>query len=89
MILQKRAAAGTLESSDTMVTVEPGNSQLEIYIESIVMDQFGEEIRNTVNEVCKEFGVSAGKISVKDRGGLECTIKARVETAILRAGEKI
>lgn len=87
MILKKRAAAGTLESSDTIVTAEPGDDQLDIYIESIVLDQFGEEIKKTVIEVCNEFKVSSGKISVKDRGALECTIKARVETALFRAGE--
>ncbi len=86
MVLQKRETAGTLESSDTMVTAEPGSGELEIFIESIVMQQFGDDIRKSVMEVCTDLGVASGRISVKDRGALECTIKARVETALLRSG---
>ncbi len=86
MVLQKRASAGTLESSDTMVTAEPSGKELELYVESIVMHQFGDDIRKSVMEVCSELGVSSGRITVKDRGALECTIKARVETALLRSG---
>ena len=87
MILKKKSAAGTLESSDTMIMIEPDQNDLQINIESIVLDQFGEEIRKTVTEMCREYGISSGTITVKDRGALECTIKARLETAIQRSGE--
>ena len=87
MILQKNSAAGTLESSDTMILIKPDEKDFQINIESIVIEQFGDEIRKTVTDMCREYGISSGIISVKDRGALECTIKARLETAILRAGE--
>ena len=87
MILKKKSASGTLESSDTMIMIEPDKNNLQINIESIVIEQFGEEIRNTVTDVCRKYEISRGIITVKDRGALECTIKARLETAILRSGE--
>lgn len=79
------AVAGTLESSDIYVEVEPGDT-LEITIESVVLKQYGEEIRRTVLSVLDELGVTNGKISVQDRGAVDCTIRARVETAVRRAG---
>ena len=87
MILQKKSAAGTLESSDTMIMIEPDSNDFQIYIESIVMEQFGDDIRTTVTDMCREYGIKNGIITVNDRGALECTIKARLETAILRSGE--
>ena len=41
MKIDKAAIAGTLESSDCMVTVEPGNGSVELELESVVMNQFG------------------------------------------------
>lgn len=79
------AVAGTLESSDIYVEVEP-SEELELNIESVVLNQFGDEIRATVLSVLEELGVKSGKISVQDKGAIDCTIRARVETAVRRAG---
>ena len=79
------AVAGTLESSDIYVEVEP-SEELELNIESVVLNQFGDEIRTTVLSVLEELGVKSGKISVQDKGAIDCTIRARVETAVRRAG---
>ena len=79
------AVAGTLESSDIYVEVEPSDV-LELNIESVVLNQFGEEIRATILSVLEELGVTSGKISVQDKGAIDCTIRARVETAVRRAG---
>lgn len=87
MEIKKKATAGTLESSDIFVQVEPNNNGVEIELESIVMNQFGEEIENTVREVLNDFDVKNIKIQLKDRGAVECAIRARVETALKRAEE--
>jgi len=79
------AVAGTLESSDIYVEVEPSDA-LELNIESVVLNQFGDEIRATILSVLEELGVKSGKISVQDKGAIDCTIRARVETAVRRAG---
>ena len=80
----QRSTAGTLESSDVFVTLEPAQSGVEIVIDSVVEKQFGEAIRRTVEEVLNECQVEGAKLSVVDRGALDCVTRARVETAVLR-----
>ena len=85
MEIKHKAVAGTLESSDIYVLVEPNESGIELELESIVYNQFGEDIERTVREVLSDFNVSNIKIQLKDRGAVECAIRARVETALKRA----
>ncbi|MBR5230886.1 MAG: citrate lyase acyl carrier protein [Clostridia bacterium] len=80
----RQATAGTLESSDVFVSLEPCASGLEIEIDSVVQKQFGEAILSVVKEVLSEHGIDKGKLTVTDRGALDCVIRARVETAVLR-----
>lgn len=79
-----RATAGTLESSDVFVTLEPRAKGIEIEIDSVVKNQFGDAIRHTVEEVLAELDVRNAKLSIVDRGALDCVIRARVETAVMR-----
>ncbi|HPX70639.1 MAG TPA: citrate lyase acyl carrier protein [Bacillota bacterium] len=82
----KKAVAGTLESSDVYVEAEPAE-KLEISIDSAVEAQFGDAIRNSVREVAAALGVDGARLRVKDRGALDCVIRARVETALRRGME--
>ena len=75
-----------MESSDVYVQIEP-SAGLEIQVESVVYNQFGDAIREVVTEVLQEQGIEAAAVRVIDRGALECVIRARVETAILRGKE--
>ena len=84
MEILKSASAGTIESSDAYVEIEPKDTGLEVQIESVVKEQFGEEISLAVKNVLDENGVKNAFVRVVDRGALECVIRARVETAILR-----
>ncbi|NMB44097.1 MAG: citrate lyase acyl carrier protein [Clostridiales bacterium] len=85
MQINRKAVAGTLESSDVFIQVEPSNEGIKIDLESVVINQFGEEIERVVRDVLQEFQVENIKIQVKDRGAVECAIRARVETALRRA----
>jgi len=84
MKLLKTAIAGTLESSDVMVTVEPAE-ELSVDLESNVAKQFGTSIKQTALKVAKEMDVSGAVIRLVDHGALDCTIRARLETAFKRA----
>ena len=84
MNIEKKAFAGTLESSDAYVEIEPAENGLEINIESVVKKQFGEKIRQAVLSVLEENKIENANLRITDRGALECVIRARVETAILR-----
>ena len=88
MKIQTCAAAGTMESSDAYVEIEPGTGALEIRLESVVEQQFGETIRASVKDVLDEYGVTDARVHVVDRGALDCVIRARVETAVLRGKEE-
>lgn len=83
MEITKEAVAGTLESSDLLVKVAPGD-KLDIVIQSSVMKQFGKQIRRMVSETLDELAVSKGSIVIEDKGALDCVIKARVQAAALR-----
>ena len=83
MEIVKIASAGTMESSDAYVEIEPATA-LDVQLESVVQEQFGDEIRKVVCEVLEDNGVKSATVRVVDRGALECVIRARVETAILR-----
>ena len=86
MEIIRYATAGTLESSDVYVEIEPAE-ELEIQLESVVLAQFGDDIIHVVREVLQENGVECANVKVMDRGALECVIRARVETAVLRSKE--
>ncbi len=84
MTIRRSAQAGTLQSSDLMVHVEPAD-QLILEIESTVDKQFGHLIRHRVDTVLGRLGVQRGRVMVDDRGALDYAIDARVETALRRA----
>ncbi len=86
MKISKAARAGTMESNDIYVMVYPSeNSGIVIELESVVIKQFGNQIRSVIKETLDILGVKDVHIIAKDRGALDYTIKARVETAIKRA----
>lgn len=85
MEIKKPAVAGTLESSDCQVTVEPGNGKVDFSLESAVIHQFGNQIKKVMLETLKDLGVDNVRISIVDKGALDCTIKARIEGAVFRA----
>lgn len=88
MELKKPAMAGTMESSDIMVTLRPnpGNG-IEIDVQSDVKVLFGDAIEATIREVLARFSVSDASVSVVDKGALDFVIRARMQCAICRAAE--
>ena len=83
----KAAIAGTDEKSDAVVSIEPCENGLELEIKSVVMNQFGPAIEASVREVLEDLGVKNAVVRVADRGALDCVLRARVETAVLRGME--
>ena len=78
-----------MESSDAYVEIEPAENGIAIELESIVEKQFGEAIRTAALSVLEECGVENAQLRIVDRGALECVIRARVETAVLRGKEAL
>lgn len=86
MTITKTATAGTMQSSDLVVHVEPAD-QLEIQIDSTVKKQFEHLIRARVEAVLATHAVTRARVTISDRGALDYAIEARVETALRRAAE--
>lgn len=87
MKISRKVQAGTMQSSDLMVFLEPAE-ELVIAIESTVKKQFEHLIRQRVEEVLQRFGVVAGQVRITDRGALDYAIESRLETALRRATEE-
>ena len=87
MQIRRKATAGTMQSSDLMIVVEPADA-LRIDIESTVKKQFEHLIRAQAEATLEGLGVKAGHIQISDRGALDYAIAARVEAAVSRASRE-
>ena len=84
MRIARKAQAGTMQSSDLVVQVEPAEG-LVVEVRSTVKKQFEQLIRARVEAVLQAEGVVAGRVLIDDRGALDYAIQARLETALARA----
>ena len=86
MKIAAKAEAGTLESGDIHVEVEEkGAPGVEVELTSTVMKLYGRQITKVIKETAAELGVDGVVITAVDKGALDCTVRARVKTAIYRA----
>jgi len=80
-------SAGSYESSDCMITVSK-HDVLDIKIESIVFEQFGEQIKDVILQTLKKHHIKNILVECFDKGALDYTIMARLKTALKRMGER-
>ena len=79
------SSAGSYESCDCKITVSK-NVKTEIIIDSIVLEQFGDEIRRVLTETLNEYKISNILVECFDKGALDYTVKSRLITALKRGG---
>lgn len=80
--------AGTLESSDINISVEKNEGKgIAIELKSTVQNQFGMQIKKVIQETLEEMNVTDVLVRANDKGALDCTIKARLLTAVHRAAK--
>lgn len=87
-VISKAAKAGSLESNDIMIMIEPSD-KLEITLNSVVKEQYGDMILKAVKEVLDSEGVTKANIVLNDKGALDFTIRARMKTAIERSQNEL
>lgn len=87
-VISKAAKAGSLESNDLMIMIEPSD-KLYITLNSVVKEQYGDMILKAVNEVLEDEGVTKANIVIDDKGALDFTIRARMRTAIERSQNEL
>ena len=79
------ATAGTMESNDIMVTLEPAQSGgIQISLTSNVLQQFGRQI---IRDTLTHYGIENAEVTAVDKGALDCTVRARVTAAIFRSAQ--
>ena len=83
----KNAVAGTLEAGDIMIQIGPGEG-LQVELQSSVAAQFGRQIKSVITETLEGLGISDAYVKATDKGALDCTIRARVTAAAVRATGK-
>ena len=79
--------AGTLESGDIVIQIAPGDG-LTIDLQSSVSAQFGRQIKAVITETLTGLGIDNAYVKATDKGALDCTIRARVTAAAVRATGK-
>lgn len=81
----KPAIAGSLESSDVQIRIEPNPGKgIEVHLDSVVKMQFGESILATVNAVLADFGIADARLIINDKGAVDAAIKARMQAVVCR-----
>lgn len=81
--------AGTFESGDILIQLFPPEKEgIEIDLESSVARQFGEQIKQVISNTLQDYGIQNVRVKAVDKGALDCTIRARVTAAAVRATGK-
>ncbi len=87
MKILKKAQAGSFESSDILILIEPvekGEGRT-VEIDSAVEFEFGAEIEKLINDILDKNEVEEIHLVAKDKGAIIPVIEARMETALNRA----
>ena len=86
MKLLRYASAGTENKQDVLVTAEPISGGNEILVSSSVKELYGDLITASAEELLAQLGVREGcRLSIRDFNALDFALRARIETALLRA----
>ncbi|MEJ5072040.1 citrate lyase acyl carrier protein [Enterobacter ludwigii] len=84
------AVAGTLESGDVMVRIVPIDTHdIDLQLNSSVEKQFGDAIRDTILDVLSRHEIRGVQLIVDDKGALDCVLRARLETLLVRASDVV
>lgn len=87
MLIEKTGQAGTIESNDAFIIISPvkQGDGITIELESPTMQQYGHQIKAVIREALQRYQITDARVVVNDKGALDCTIRARINTAIERA----
>ena len=81
------AQAGSLESSDCMVIVSPAGS-FSLDYRGPNSRLFGGRTEAIAREMADRYAPEGAEVRIQDRGALEITLRARIETAFKRAADR-
>ena len=61
---------------------------MQVDLQSSVAAQFGRQIKAVITETLEGLGIHDAHVEAVDKGALDCTIRARVTAAAVRATGK-
>ena len=90
LTLHKAAQAGTIESSDILVSIAPApaGTGIQLDLVSQTMPQYGGHITKLITGILEEQGVADAMVQANDMGAIDLVIEARVKTALGRAAQQ-
>ena len=62
-----------------------GDRKIDFSLESSVIHQYGNQLRKVALETLKDLDIDNVRITIVDKGALDCTLKARIEGAVFRS----
>lgn len=85
--LIKPAQAGTVESTDILITLTPAEAGSGITVELVspTIQQYGRQIKKAILDTLAAHGIEDAHVHANDKGAWDYTIEARMTTAITRA----
>lgn len=71
-----------------MIRIAPLDTpEIDLQLNSSVEKQFGKIIRTTLLEILERYKVFGVQLIVDDKGALDCILRARLETLLVRASD--
>lgn len=72
-----------------MIRISPSEEKgLHVELQSTVAYQFGRQIKQVITETLEGLDIHDAQVRAMDKGALDCTIRARVTAAAVRATGK-
>jgi len=88
--LLRTVQAGTLESTDILITLSPAEPGTGIVTEvvSATLRQYGDAIVERIKATLTEHGITDAHVHANDKGAWDYVIEARMKVAIIRATQE-
>lgn len=85
MEIKETGVAGTTDKNDCKVTISKGNGNIEIILNSKVIYEYGDHIKEIIKNELTKWNIDNVHIEIEDMGAFDHIIKARLEAAIFRS----
>ena len=84
MVLGLAACGSNGSTASTTAAATDAAAGISIHLTSPVLKKFGSAIRSVLAQELTQAGLTQVEVTANDRGALDCTIRARILTAIER-----
>lgn len=83
-IKRKAVVGNEKQNADCVIEIKPRTSGVKINLNSLVKNQYGDDIKKAVKSELKKQKVEAAEVTITDRGAIDPVLRARLECVIKR-----